>query len=153
MACAAVVGSLLVVAAAPFVGSFLGVLVRRLPKGQEVIFSRSACPHCAQRLSARDLIPFVSWSLSFGHCRFCGHSLGVFYPAIELAAVAIALWSASVLSGWQLWAACAFGWTLLALAVIDWSHFLLPDALTLPLVPAELLVAYWFEVSDFEEFR
>ncbi len=64
------------------------------------------------------------------------------YPAIELAALALAVWALAVLPGWLAWAGSALGWALLALALIDARHLILPDSLTLPLVPAGLLVAW-----------
>ncbi len=123
------------VVAAPFIGSFLGVLALRLPAGMPVALTRSACPHCATPLGVLDLVPVVSWLASRGRCRHCAASLGLFYPGIELAAVAIALWAAVVLPGDLVWAGCVLGWTLLAAAVIDWQHTVLPDVLVLPLIP------------------
>jgi len=130
------------VLAAPLIGSFLGTLIQRLPAGRKVVFGRSSCPHCHHLLGLRDLVPILSWLVSRGRCRYCGARLGLFYPAIELAAIVVALWAVALLSGWLVWASCALGWTLLALVVIDQHHFTLPDALTLPLVPAGLAVAY-----------
>ncbi len=140
----ATLGWLVPVLAAPFVGSFLGLLVERLPAGKGVLFGRSACSHCGQTLGFRDLLPLLSWAVSRGRCRHCGVGLGLFHPAVELAALAVAAWTALVLdgNGWILWAGCLLGWMLLALALIDARHLLLPDALTLPLVPVGLGVAY-----------
>ncbi len=128
--------------AAPFIGSFLGLLIRRLPAGQGVVLGRSACPDCAHPLGVRDLLPLVSFALSGGRCRHCKSPISRLYPAVEIAAIVIALWAALMLSGWLVWAGCALGWALLALAAIDQEHMLLPDPLTLPLIPAGLLVAY-----------
>jgi leader peptidase (prepilin peptidase)/N-methyltransferase len=127
--------------AAPFVGSFLSVVIARLPEGETVLFGRSRCPTCRQALGPVDLLPLVSWLVQRGRCRHCGGAVSWLYPVIELAALAIALWAASAVSGWLLWATCGLGWTLLALAVIDVRALLLPDALTLPLIPAGLAVA------------
>jgi leader peptidase (prepilin peptidase)/N-methyltransferase len=138
---------LLPVLTAPFIGSFLGVVAERLPTGRGVVLGRSACPHCGHRLRARDLVPVLSWVASGGRCRYCAAPLGLLHPAIEIAALVIALWAASELSGWLIWAGCALGWTLLALAVIDQRHLILPDRLTLPLIPAGLGVAYAVEPS------
>lgn len=134
--------------AAPFVGSFLAVLIVRLPEGRPWALARSACPACDRRLGPRDLIPLLSWLLSRGRCRYCGARIGVFYPAVEMAALLIAVWAASQFSGWLLVASCVLGWCLLALAVIDQRHGILPDELTLPLVPLGLVVA-WFLNPDF----
>lgn len=114
---------------APFIGSFIGVLIDRLPNNKPIALGRSQCDSCNKTLAARDLIPFVSWFAARGACRYCGAKLSWFYPAIELAALVIVLWAALVTSGWPLFASCILGWTLLALAVIDWRHFILPDLL------------------------
>ncbi len=126
--------------AAPFVGSFLGVLVRRLPDGIPIAWSRSRCECCGAALSAGDLVPLYSWLASRGRCRYCGHSLGWFYPGIELAAIAVALTATIVDHGGEIWLDCLLGWWLLALAWIDIRRWLLPDPLTLPLVIAGLVV-------------
>jgi leader peptidase (prepilin peptidase)/N-methyltransferase len=127
---------------APFVGSFLGVVVERLPGRRPILLGRSACDHCGRPLRPRDLIPIASYLARRGRCG-CGEvRLSPFYPTIELAALAVALSAASVLSGWLLWASLGLGWTLLALAAIDLRHYLLPDVLTLPLIPAGLAVAH-----------
>jgi leader peptidase (prepilin peptidase)/N-methyltransferase len=127
---------------APFVGSFVGVVVERLPAGRPVVFGRSACDHCGGVLGARDLVPLVSWLARRGWCR-CGQArLTWFHPGIELAALAVALSAATVLSGWLLWASLGLGWSLLALAVIDGREQVLPDVLVLPLIPSGLLVAW-----------
>lgn len=125
------------------VGSFLGVLVERLPARRKLMWDRSACPYCGRRLSIRDLIPLIGWLINRGQCRSCKHRLGLFYPAIEFMAVLVALWAVAVVPGWPAWATCVLGWMLLALAAIDARHFLLPDSLTLPLIVVGLLVA-WF---------
>ncbi|MDH3473801.1 MAG: A24 family peptidase [Rhodospirillales bacterium] len=134
--------ALLLIFAAPCVGSFLGVVIERLPTERPILRSRSACDHCGTRLGARDLVPLASWALARGRCRHCGGRLSLFYPAIELAALAMALWSLAVLPGWLAWAGSALGWTLLALAVIDARHMILPNELSLPLIPAGLAVAW-----------
>ena len=89
----------------------------------------------------------MSWLALRGRCRLCAQPIGLFYPAIELAALAIAIWAVTVFSGSLLWVSCVLGWTLLALAVIDHKHFLLPDFLTLPLIPFGLVVAWANETS------
>jgi leader peptidase (prepilin peptidase) / N-methyltransferase len=131
--------------AAPFAGSFLGVVVRRLPEDRPIAWARSRCEHCGAALTARDLVPLVSWLAAGGRCRFCGHPLGWFYPGIELAALAVALTAVAADSGGWVWLDCLLGWSLLALAWIDIRRWLLPDALTLPLVLAGLAAAAAFE--------
>lgn len=128
--------------AAPFVGSFVATLAYRLPRGQPIAWARSACPSCGARLGAIDLVPIFGWLLRRGHCRQCGAAIAWDYPLAELGALGIACWAAWVVPpGWPLWAVCGLGWVLLALALIDARHLLLPNVLTLPLVVAGLLVA------------
>jgi len=128
--------------AAPFIGSFLGVLILRLPDDEPVVFDRSRCRWCRHALGIRDLFPLVSWFALHRRCRYCGSALGWFYPNIELAAVGVAAWAATAVSGWLLWATCGLGWTLLTLAVIDIRRMILPDVLTLPLLCAGLGISF-----------
>lgn len=128
---------------APFMGSFLGVVIRRLPRRAPVGWARSACPHCGHRLGWRDLVPLVSFAVQRGRCRYCGGSIGWFEPAIELAALALAIWAVAALPAPMVWPGLGLGWTLLALGLIDARDRILPDVLTLPLMLAGLGVAWW----------
>lgn len=125
---------------APVIGSFLGVLVLRLPERRPIVVARSACDRCGHRLGARDLIPLVSYALSRGRCRYCGEAIGSFHAAIELAALAVAAWAAAAVVDDELWWTCLLGWTLLTVAWIDLRTMLLPDVLTLPLLAIGLTV-------------
>ncbi|HEY1612137.1 MAG TPA: A24 family peptidase [Rhizomicrobium sp.] len=132
---------------APFIGSFLGLVAIRLPGGATIIGGRSHCDHCGRTLAARDLIPVLSWLWLRGRCRYCRAPIGLFALAIEFGAIAVAVTAVSEISGWLLWVSCAFGWGLLLLAAIDWRVQLLPDALSLPLLAAGLITA-WFVSPD-----
>jgi leader peptidase (prepilin peptidase)/N-methyltransferase len=133
---------------APFIGSFLGVVVTRAEEPRTLLFGRSACESCGTRLGAFELVPLGSWVALRGRCRACGERIGLFHPSIELAALVVALWSALLFSGPLLWVSCFFGWCLLALAATDLKFYLLPDFLTLPLIPAGLFAAWFFEPSS-----
>lgn len=128
---------------APFVGSFLGVVIERLPTGRPVAIGRSCCDHCRRSLGFSELIPLLSFLVRRGRCRRCQHPIPVLCPLIELAAVLAAISASAVLAGtgWVLWASVCLAWTLLVLAVIDYRHLILPDILTLPLIPAGLVIA------------
>jgi len=128
---------------APFVGSFLGVVIDRLPAGRPLVFGRSRCDHCQHQLRPLELIPLISYAWQKGRCTQCGQQLRLFYPMIELAAVLVVLSAAWVLSGGFFWLSLGLGWCLLILAVIDYRHLILPDVITLPLIPLGLAVAYW----------
>ncbi|WP_252181263.1 A24 family peptidase [Azospirillum sp. B4] len=130
--------------AAPFIGSFLGVVVTRLPAGRSVVWGRSACDRCGHALGPADLVPVLSYLSSRGRCRYCAAPIGALHPAIELAALLppLCLVPLMPLDPLALCAGAGLGWTLLALAWIDLRHMILPDALTLPLVVAGLLVEW-----------
>lgn len=130
---------------APFVGSFLGLIIRRLPDGLPIGWARSVCEKCGVRLRTRDLVPVLSWLVQRGRCRHCGRPLGWFYPGIELGAVAVALSAVLIDGGEGAWLDCLLGWWLLALGWIDLRRWLLPDVLTLPLVLAGLAAAAAFD--------
>lgn len=133
-------GWLWAILAAPFIGSFLGVLALRLPAGEPVALARSACPHCGHRLAAAEMVPLVGWIALRGRCRHCATPLGLFYPGVELAALAVALWAAWSLPGPLVWAGCGLGWALLGASLVDWRDGWLPDILVLPLIPAGIAV-------------
>lgn len=129
--------------AAPFAGSFLGVLIRRLPREHPDLWGRSACESCGKTLGVGELFPIVSFTLQRGRCRACGAPIPPAHLAVELAALAVAgMTTGAGARGWDLWEGCALGWTLLALAWIDWEQFWLPDVLTLPLLVAGLVIAW-----------
>ena len=143
---------------APFIGSFLGLLIRRLPEGSPIARGRSRCDACGATLRVRDLVPILSWLVAGARCRYCGQPLGWFYPGVELAALAIALAAVLIdgvlIDGGQIdggqgaWLDCLLGWWLLALAWIDLRTWLLPDALTLPLIIAGLAASFMFDADQ-----
>lgn len=127
---------------APFVGSFLGLVVDRLPRGETVLTGRSRCDLCARPLGFLDMLPVVTWLVRRGRCS-CGEArLEAFHPLVEVAALLVVLWAWTELEGWLLLATCLLGWTLLTLALIDARHMILPDGLTLPLIPLGLLTVF-----------
>ena len=131
----------IVLAASPLIGSFLGMLVYRLPAGMPIAFARSACTSCHAPLGVIDLIPVLGWVVRRGKCSHCGEPVSPLYPAIELVTIGAAVWVLMTTSGAVLWLSFGIGATLIALAFIDWRTMLLPDALTLPLLAAGLVAA------------
>ncbi len=126
----------------PFIGSFLGVVIDRLPEGRRILIDRSTCDSCGRALGPLELIPIISYLWQGGRCRMCQAKLRPYYLWIELAALAVALSAVLVLSGWLLWVSLLLGWSLLALAVIDARHKILPDSINLPLIPIGLGVTW-----------
>lgn len=127
------------------IGSFLNVVVHRVPLGQSLARPRSACPGCGNAIAARDNIPVLSWVLLGGRCRHCRNSISLRYPVVE--AGTAALFAAVALRyGWS-WATPAvdaFVAGLLALACVDLEHYRLPRRIvyvTALLSGAFLLVA------------
>lgn len=124
------------------IGSFLAVLTGRWPQGL-AITGRSRCDACGVQLRAVDLVPVLSFLALRGRCRHCGAAIDRRHLAIELAAGVV---GAAMLWRYPLWpglAAALAGWWLLALMVLDAEHQWLPDRLTLPLIPAGLLLGQW----------
>lgn len=117
----------------------------RLTDDRPVLWGRSTCDACGHRLAPADLIPIFSWAASRGRCRHCGARISWFYPAVEIAAMAVVVWAATETSGEVLLASCLLGWVLLALALADWRSFLLPDALTICLLLSGFICAYLFD--------
>ncbi len=137
--------ALLPLLAAPFIGSFLGVLIRRLPAGGDVAWSRSACEQCGGVLRPYELIPVVSYLAQRGGCRRCGGAIAPAHLWVELAAILVPL---SLLAGRvtdpaALWWGCVLGWGLLALGWIDAVSMILPDVITLPLLLIGLAQCWW----------
>ncbi len=115
------------------VGSFLNVVAHRLPRGESIVRPRSRCPLCSASIAARDNVPLLGFLLLRGRCRSCGGVIAGRYPAVEAAAGAS--WLAAWLvfgATWEGFVAALFLSILLVLAVIDGTHFLLPDAITYP---------------------
>jgi leader peptidase (prepilin peptidase) / N-methyltransferase len=133
-------------------GSFLNVIITRLPRGEQVWHGRSRCPHCLTRLPWYDNIPLLSYLRLRGRCRFCGAPISLRYPVVELSGclLAVVLWSRFPLSS-ILIAYVPFTMALLALSAIDLEHFLLPDAITLPGIGLGLGLALVLPHIDFLE--
>ena len=145
------------------VGSFLNVVIHRLPKMLErgwqaqcaelrgetpepgptynLVVPRSACPACGVQITALQNIPVVSWLVLKGRCAGCKAPISGRYPIVELlggALAATAIWHFGATP--QGVAACGLLWALLALTMIDFDTQLLPDGITLPLLWAGLIV-------------
>lgn len=145
------------------VGSFLNVVVYRLPKMMErdwraqcaelrdeaiageharaynLAVPRSACPACGHRIGALENIPIVSWLALRGACSACRKPISIRYPLVEALGgvlAAYAIWRFGL--SWKGASACVLLWTLVALTFIDFDTQLLPDNLTLPLLWAGL---------------
>jgi leader peptidase (prepilin peptidase)/N-methyltransferase len=115
------------------VGSYLNVVIYRLPAGISTVLPASRCPRCHTRIRVRDNVPVVSFLLLRGRCRACRYPIRWRYPLVETA-TGLLFVSSWVRFGlvWETVVAAVFCSIMVALAMIDLEHFLLPDALTLP---------------------
>lgn len=115
------------------IGSFLNVVIWRVPRGESVVRPPSHCPGCDSEIGARDNIPVISWLLLGGRCRRCKMRISARYPAVELATgvlFGVMVWHFGIT--WQLPAFLYLAAVGVALAMIDIDHHRLPNALTWP---------------------
>ncbi len=124
------------------VGSFLNVVIHRVPRRQSVAWPASHCPHCGEPIRPRDNVPLLSYLLLRGRCRNCKGHISARYPAVE-AATGLLFGAATYEFGasLSLVAALVFTSTLIALAVIDLEHRLLPNAIVGPAALAGLALS------------
>jgi len=145
------------------IGSFLNVVIHRIPKmmqresdnyvahesGKELphtdrynlMVPRSSCPHCGHQITALENIPVVSWLALGGKCRSCKAPISARYPTVELVTGLISgllVWTFG--SGWAGLGTLLFAYLLIAMTCIDYDTKLLPDDLTYPLLWAGLLI-------------
>jgi leader peptidase (prepilin peptidase) / N-methyltransferase len=126
-------------------GSFLTVVIHRVPRGESIVAPRSRCPGCGSEVSARDNIPVLSYLVLRGRCRRCGERISPEYPLTEAATAA--LFAGASLAFADVAAAgivAVFLGVLLALAIIDARHKIIPNRITyvaIPLFAAALLAA------------
>jgi leader peptidase (prepilin peptidase) / N-methyltransferase len=134
------------------IGSYLNVVIHRLPREESTVLPRSRCPHCGAPLRARDNVPLVSFLLLRGRCRGCKAPISWRYPLVEVATGALFVGCVEAFGiSWRAAAAAVFCAAMIALAGIDLEHYLLPDVITLPGIAAGLLIslrAGWIDWRD-----
>jgi leader peptidase (prepilin peptidase)/N-methyltransferase len=124
------------------IGSFLNVVIWRVPRGESVVCPPSACPHCGTPISNRDNVPVLGWLLLRGKARCCGAPISSRYPIVEATTgVAFGLIAWWLGPSWALPAWLYLAAISIALTLIDIDHHRLPNAITYPsyLVGAVLL--------------
>lgn len=123
-----------VIAGGLAIGSFLNVVIYRLPRGGSLVRPPSACPGCGARIRPYDNVPVLSWLWLGGRCRACRQKISPVYPLVEAltgAAFAGVYLAGGRAVGFPLVAACLFTAGLIALGFIDFFHQILPDEITL----------------------
>ncbi len=117
------------------VGSFLNVVIHRVPREQSIVFPNSKCPKCDAAIKPYDNFPVISWIFLGGKCRNCKEPIAWRYPAVELLTAllfGVVFWQIGF--NWYLPVALYFTATLVSLVFIDAEHMILPDVINFPLL-------------------
>jgi leader peptidase (prepilin peptidase)/N-methyltransferase len=126
------------------VGSFLNVVIHRLPRGISVVSPPSACPGCGHRVRPWENVPVLAWIVLRGRCSECGSRISLRYPTVEFLAgffaVASLWWFGPTLEALTSFVLLA---TMIAVAFIDWEHMIIPDQISLGLLGLGLAVSPW----------
>ena len=124
------------------VGSFLNVVIHRVPNRESVVWPASHCPHCGEPIRPRDNVPLISYLLLRGRCRNCKERISARYPAVE-ATTGLLFGAAAYEFGLNLALlhALVFISALISLAVIDLEHRLLPNVILGPAALAGLVLS------------
>jgi leader peptidase (prepilin peptidase) / N-methyltransferase len=133
------------------VGSFLNVVIARLPNDESIVRPRSKCPRCSSAIAWYDNIPVISWLLLRGRCRHCKAPISIRYPLIELVTAGLFLAAYSRFEwGWDLVPALVLITLLVPITVIDAEHWIIPHELSVPgmaLGPLLAIPGGWEKVS------
>jgi leader peptidase (prepilin peptidase) / N-methyltransferase len=114
-------------------GSFMSVVISRVPAGESVVAPRSRCPNCGTQIRSIDNVPVLSYLVLRGRCRSCGTSISPVYPLLELATGALFVGAALRFPRIGVAAAAAgFLWVLLAVSMIDLERHIIPNRIIYP---------------------
>lgn len=116
------------------IGSFLNVVIARVPAGMSIVTPASHCPRCGTGIRWYDNLPVISWVLILrGKCRECDWPIPFRYPLVEIMGGMIAVAVVSQKTGvWPVATGLFAGWILLAVTMIDLDHKIIPDSLSMP---------------------
>ena len=115
------------------IGSFLNVVIWRVPRKESVVTPASHCPSCDTPIAPHDNVPVASWLLLRGRCRHCGAGISWRYPFVELlTALLFGAVGARFADSWALPAFLLLTATLIALSAIDLAHYILPNRIVYP---------------------
>ena len=115
------------------IGSFMTVVVARVPSGESVLHPRSKCPRCQAEIRNRDNVPVVGWLLLRGRCHSCGERISIEYPLTELATALLV--SAAMYVNERIWVGIMVAALLAlmpAISAIDIRHKMIPNKITYP---------------------
>jgi len=137
-------------------GSFMGVIVKRLEKPKTIIAKPSHCEFCQRNLKPIDLIPLVSFAVNLGKCRYCHKKIGWFYPVVELnVALALAINYQVVFARTQnIWAVIFSSIIVFCLVLAIWTdinYMVIPDTVTSCILASALVLFFTFNFN-FNQF-
>ena len=134
------------------VGSFLNVVIHRLPRGESLVHPRSRCPSCGTQIAEYDNVPIVSWLVLRGRCRHCGAPISPRYPVVELL-TALTFAAVVLVRGFDndLILELPFVAALIALAGIDFDHKLLPNKIVYPVAAYGVIATLLVDRDDLVE--
>jgi len=115
------------------VGSFLNVVIYRVPRHESIVRPGSRCPGCGSAIRFYDNVPVVSWLILRGRCRECGARISIRYPLVEAitgVAYVLAYWRMDL--DWPLLVGWAFIAAMIAVAFIDYDHMIIPNRIVIP---------------------
>ncbi len=147
------VGYIFIFVLGSMIGSFLNVVIHRVPLEQSIVFPNSACPKCKNPIKPYDNFPILSWLLLRGKCRNCKNPISARYPAVELLnalAWILVLWAIGFT--WFLPVALIFVSVMISLIFIDAENMILPDVINFPLLFFAIIVRIIFAFVPDEFF-
>jgi leader peptidase (prepilin peptidase) / N-methyltransferase len=123
------------------IGSFLNVVIWRVPRHESLVAPRSHCPGCDTPIAARDNVPVLSWLLLRGRCRQCREPISIRYPFVELVTAALfAAVGARYAHSWALPAFLLLTAALIAISAIDLELFIIPNRIVYPVGCASVVL-------------
>ncbi len=148
-----IIGYILVFVFGAMIGSFLNVVIHRVPNGESIVFPDSACPKCKSPIKFYDNIPLLSWFFLGGNCRYCNVKISPRYPAVELLNALIFILVYRQIGFTAFLPVCLiFVASIIALMFIDAEHMILPNVITYPLLAFALIVRLIFPLFSGVEF-
>lgn len=127
------------------IGSFLNVLISRIPQGISIVYPSSHCPKCGHAIRFYDNIPIISYIILRGRCRDCHEKISPRYPLVEMLTAIISLllfWKFGL--SFKYLFSFVFSCTLIVITFVDFDHQIIPDIITLPGIPIFALIAVLF---------
>ena len=134
------------------VGSFLNVLIYRVPRRMSIVSPGSACPSCGTSIRWYQNVPLLSWIMLRGRCSQCRAKISIRYPLVELAGGVIGVLTVARYGvGLVAVEVAVFAWISLALGLIDLEHQILPDVMTYPSIVFGLVCAWFGGLTSFPD--